>query len=115
MRWIIAQWFEKQWWKHYLANKTPAEYAAWKQNYWHNFLLKIRLQFDEPLEILDAGCGPAGIFSVLSGHKVNAIDPLIELYEQQLPHFARENFPHVTFHNATIESLQFNSEYDVVF
>ena len=64
--------------------------------------------------ILDAGCGPAGIFIALNNHKVEAIDPLLDKYEN-LPVFKPANFSWTNFKNIPIELLDDKEKYEVVF
>ena len=118
LRWQIAQKVELQWWKNYLRKKTPTDYLAWKKNYWRELLKKIG--FRDILDkknnaILDAGCGPAGIFMVLENAKVTAIDPLLKQYETELSHFSLEKYPNVTFQNIGLESYKTNEKFDAIF
>jgi 2-polyprenyl-3-methyl-5-hydroxy-6-metoxy-1,4-benzoquinol methylase len=113
MRWTIAQWFEKRWWKRYLKNRSVEDYLEWKKSYWKKFLSTMQLDIPIYARILDAGCGPAGIFIALQG-KVTACDPLLLSYEK-LPHFSIRQYPNVDFKAITIESLPFDSAYDMVF
>ncbi|MEX2596589.1 MAG: class I SAM-dependent methyltransferase [Salibacteraceae bacterium] len=115
MRWKTAQWFEKRWWKNYLKDKTPVDYAAWKINYWNNFLDSIRFKPVAGCAVLDAGCGPAGIFMVLNDCNITAIDPLLEDYDNALIHFNKSDYKHVDFRSSTIESLSDPAKYDAVF
>ena len=91
MRWKIAQWFEQRWWKSYLADKNPQDYLDWKKSYWKVFIAKLDLEHPNEKAILDAGCGPAGIFIHLEGNQVTATDPLIDGYEKHLDHFNKSN------------------------
>ena len=112
----MAQWLELRWWKRYLRNKDRHGYLEWKKAYWKDFLS--RLTSLPPLTnkvILDAGCGPAGIFMVLEGNKINASDPLLEKYAQEIDHFLPEDYPWVHFANRSIEQMEEIGEYDVVF
>lgn len=115
MRWEIAQWFEKKWWKNYLKNKPVDDYLTWKRDYWNTFLKTINVTVKSNDSVLDAGCGPAGIFSALSGNQVTAVDPLLSIYERDLPHFNRSNYPKVDFHENGIETLEFKEEFEIVF
>lgn len=116
LRWKIAQWVEGLWWRNYLKKKDPAQYAMWKRGYWKSYLAKIEavapLKPDD--RILDAGCGPAGIFMVLESHKPDAFDPLLDLYEK-LPHFGRDMYPQVNFSIDQLEGYKAASPYDAVF
>jgi 2-polyprenyl-6-hydroxyphenyl methylase/3-demethylubiquinone-9 3-methyltransferase len=115
MRWKLAQWFEVRWWQRYLKRKSPQAYLAWKKAYWREFLDALQLNELHGLTVLDAGCGPAGIFTTLDHCKVTAIDPLLDNYTESLPHFDQTAFPYVTFRNERIEMLQERSSYDYVF
>lgn len=115
IRWKIAQFLEVKWWKRYLADKDPEAYLLWKKEYWTQLLHELNgLQLLKGQKILDAGCGPAGIFIALDEYSVTAIDPLLNQY-QQLEHFQPQRYPFVHFENQAIEQLQFTSDFDVVF
>jgi 2-polyprenyl-3-methyl-5-hydroxy-6-metoxy-1,4-benzoquinol methylase len=115
MRWEIAQWFEKRWWKNYLKNKPVDDYLTWKRDYWNTFLNTINVTVKPNDSVLDAGCGPAGIFSALSENQVTAVDPLLSIYERDLQHFNRRNYPNVDFHENGIETLEFKEDFEIVF
>ena len=136
LRWKIAQAAEIRWWQRYLKNKPTADYAAWKRQYWRDLLTEIGLNaekspvFDVYTEgsnatqnaqltthhsILDAGCGPAGIFMVFKNAAVDALDPLLDSYEATLPHFKKSNFPNVRFFSKPLESFVAEKPYDAVF
>jgi 2-polyprenyl-3-methyl-5-hydroxy-6-metoxy-1,4-benzoquinol methylase len=117
-RWKIAQAAEIRWWQGYLKNKPTTDYAVWKTQYWQDLLAEIGLatSITEGSKILDAGCGPAGIFMIFNNHKVDALDPLLDDYEAKLPHFKRENYPNVQFFSQPLESFSDKkSIYDTVF
>ena len=114
MRWKIAQWFEQRWWKSYLADKNPQDYLDWKTSYWRSFIAELHLEHPNGKAILDAGCGPAGIFTVLSDNKVVATDPLLNQYAQQLRHFNKADYPWVNFEQKTIEEINFNETFHLV-
>jgi 2-polyprenyl-3-methyl-5-hydroxy-6-metoxy-1,4-benzoquinol methylase len=120
LRWKVAQALEIRWWQRYLNRKTPADYLAWKTQYWQQFLTDIELHdltmSRTSYSILDAGCGPAGIFTVLPApYQVDALDPLLDEYAQKLAHFRTENYPNVQFLNQPLESLQVENKYDIIF
>lgn len=104
------------WWQRYLQQKDTAAYLDWKKQYWQDLLAKETgwppLPGNE--RILDAGCGPAGIFLALEGNQVEAIDSLLDKYEQ-LPHFQPEQVPWTTFRNLPMEDLEETEKYDVIF
>jgi SAM-dependent methyltransferase len=115
-RWRLAQALEIRWWKKYLDPQLPEEYLAWKRAYWIGFLDKVGLPLPQGKRILDAGCGPAGIFTVLEKHnRVEALDPLLEQYERHLPHFSRERYPGVCFWTRPLEDFQIERPFDLVF
>ena len=90
LRWKIAQAAEIRWWQRYLKNKDTGDYATWKKAYWTKLLSEIGLSAllnpnTAAQKILDAGCGPAGIFMVLTPqHQLTALDPLLNDYEKKL-------------------------------
>lgn len=115
LRWKLAQWFEAWWWRRYLRNKPVSEYHSWKKKYWVDFLEKAKIRVEPQHMILDAGCGPAGIFMVLPQNEVWAVDPLLEKYESQLPHFQRDRFEGVRFENVVLEKFSKPEKFDKVF
>jgi 2-polyprenyl-3-methyl-5-hydroxy-6-metoxy-1,4-benzoquinol methylase len=115
VRWRVAQFFELLWWKNYLSDKDKTEYLKWKTAYWRRFLEQGQIQLPAQGRILDAGCGPAGIFTVLQDHKVDAIDPLLDKYARDLPHFSQTDWPHVRFQQTTLEDFVPQQPYDAVF
>jgi 2-polyprenyl-3-methyl-5-hydroxy-6-metoxy-1,4-benzoquinol methylase len=117
-RWKLAQAAEIRWWQGYLKNKPTTDYAVWKTKYWQDLLKEIGLdaQITEGSRILDAGCGPAGIFMIFKSQKVEALDPLLDEYQAKLPHFRRENYPNVQFFSQPLESFSDKKAvYDTVF
>lgn len=116
LRWQIAQFFEKLWWRRYLAHREKAEYLDWKKKYWAGFLEKSGIRPAENAQILDAGCGPAGIFTLFSQkYATDAVDPLLDDYEKTLPHFRRADYPYVRFFCEKLESFDPQKNYDLVF
>lgn len=116
MKWQIAQFAEIRWWRNYLYKKTPEKYLAWKRNYWINFLEENKdiIQLTDQSAVLDAGCGPAGIFSILPNMKVVAIDPLLSHYKS-LPHFDKQNYPWVDFREIQIEHFNTDKKFKTIF
>lgn len=118
LKWKIAQFAEIRWWKNYLKDQTVEEYLAYKKNYWNEFLEGIHKNFSLPEDatVLDAGCGPAGVFIVLdSKHQVTAVDPLLDQYEENLPHFTKAQYPNTTFVTSGLEAYQPQKTHDHVF
>lgn len=111
----MAQQMELRWWKHYLKQKPPSDYLVWKQKYWLDFLDRIHFPKPKGKKILDAGCGPAGIFTVLSDNEVRAIDPLLNSYESDLDHFNPKDWPWVRFEQGMLENGRGAGSFDVVF
>ncbi len=116
LKWRIAQSLEYIWWQRYLKKKDPEQYLQWKDQYWQKLLLKIHPLIGSPenKKILDAGCGPAGIFMSLNGNSVHAIDPLLDKYDK-LAHFQPGRFPWTSFQTMTMESMLDNHVYDLIF
>jgi len=115
IRWKIAQWAERIWWKRYLKNKSVADYLRWKQDYWKGFLEKINISKKEieQKKIIDLGCGPAGIFILFD--QATAVDPLLDKYDKDLAHFSKEQYPKNKFINASIEDYQPQEPFDTIF
>lgn len=114
--WKLAQRLEWWWWKRYLKNKPPEEYLFWKKNYWTDFLQNLPAEFHAITgkKILDAGCGPAGIFINLENNAVTALDPLLGQYDL-LPQFDRSNYPYCTFEDTSLEDYIFDIKFDYIF
>ena len=123
LRWNIAQSFERQWWRNYLSGKDRHLYLDWKKNYWENILEQT---FDligkriadfnySSLRILDAGCGPAGIFLNLRLHKVDALDPLVNQYLEKHQLIDRADYPNTRFIQGKLESFISSGTYDYIF
>src|SRR6187402_2853397 len=116
-RWNAAQFAERKWWQNYLKNKDIPEYLKWKKDYWQNLLKKSLHYFNIHAgdRILDAGCGPAGMFMLFDKNEIVAFDPLIEQYEQDLPHFKKDMYPPVAFVSAGLEDFKSEKKFDVLF
>ncbi len=116
-RWKTAQYAERKWWQRYLKNKEVTPYLTWKKEYWLTLLSRCHHYFILKTEhrVLDAGCGPAGIFITLPDNEVTAFDPLINEYEHDLPHFKKSMYPHVTFIKAGLEEFHADKTFDVIF
>jgi 2-polyprenyl-3-methyl-5-hydroxy-6-metoxy-1,4-benzoquinol methylase len=117
LRWRVAQSFEARWWKNYLRRKDVSTYLIWKKGYWDNVLslISLNLNLQPGQQILDAGCGPAGIFLSLADYKVTACDPLLDTYHNTLPHFKREMYPGVAFVTEALENFNSALLFDVIF
>lgn len=117
LKWNIAQKAELQWWENYLKGKDVEQYLDWKKNYWSDILNEIEdvCPITEQLDVLDVGCGPAGIFMNLQHCKTDALDPLLEQYHKQIPHFKKEQYPTVTFFSMPLEKFSSENKYDLVF
>lgn len=114
-RWRLAQSLEIRWWQLYLARRNTADYLRKKRRYWRRVLKEAGISPAPEERVLDAGCGPAGIFLILDKQEVTAVDPLLETYESKLPHFSRQAYPKVHFRNIPLENLETDSPYDIVF
>jgi 2-polyprenyl-6-hydroxyphenyl methylase/3-demethylubiquinone-9 3-methyltransferase len=114
LRWQLAQWAEIRWWRRYLKKRDPEVYLRWKKAYWEELLHRTGMHLSQGARMLDAGCGPAGIFMALPGCRVDAVDPLLDHYAT-LAHFERARYPWVTFHAASWEDFPLSEPYDTVF
>lgn len=115
LRWKIAQAAEIRWWQMYLKKKPIDDYLFWKKKYWEKILGKLNLNFSEGEKILDAGCGPTGIFMILEKYKTDALDPLVEDYENKTAHFSKKDYPNVQFFSEPLEGFSPKEKYDKVF
>jgi 2-polyprenyl-6-hydroxyphenyl methylase/3-demethylubiquinone-9 3-methyltransferase len=113
LRWRIAQKLELAWWRCYLTRRPSAAYLEAKKRYWQRLLNTAGLALRPGSRILDAGCGPAGIFLVLYGHEVVAIDPLIAAYSTYLPVFEPARYPWVVFRACRLEDFADASGFDL--
>ena len=123
-RWKLAQAAEIRWWQNYLKNKPTTDYSDWKTRYWQELLAETGVNVEKivgenslenPTRILDAGCGPAGIFMIFKNQIVDALDPLLDDYEAKLPHFNKKQYPNVAFFAQPLETFNKENEYDAVF
>jgi 2-polyprenyl-6-hydroxyphenyl methylase/3-demethylubiquinone-9 3-methyltransferase len=112
----MAQAVEIRWWKNYLRKKPVGEYLDWKRQYWLDLIASYnsQLELEKKQQILDAGCGPAGIFMILDIHEVKAIDPLLDAYEK-LEHFDPDTYSWVDFEKRSIEQLSNKDQFDGIF
>ena len=111
LKWKVAQAAEIRWWKNYLRKKPIGPYLKNKKAYWRHLLDLAGIKITEDEQILDIGCGPAGIFILLQNHTVDALDPLIDEYAKQLKHFKPKAFPNVNFIAMTLESYNTTKSY----
>ena len=116
IKWKLAQTLELRWWKSYLKGRSKQEYLAWKSAYWSDFLVSIGVPFPQGKRLMDAGCGPAGIFMVLhQDNQVTALDPLLESYEAQVSVFSKADYPKVNFLAQSLESLDATNQFDEIY
>lgn len=115
-KWTLAQTLELWWWQRYLRKQSPTAYLAWKQSYWQRLIqvLPSAIWPATGAKILEAGCGPAGIFTVLPDYTITAIDPLLKSYAQELMHFEPGDWPYTHFYPSTIEDWQVKEKYPLV-
>jgi 2-polyprenyl-3-methyl-5-hydroxy-6-metoxy-1,4-benzoquinol methylase len=117
LKWKLAQFAEIRWWQNYLKSKSATDYKAYKTDYWKKFLNEIEPDFSFKPEdkILDAGCGPAGLFIILNQNETTAVDPLLGKYEENLSHFSKSNYPNVNFVESGLEGFVEDEAFDHVF
>jgi len=115
LRWKIAQNIELKWWKNYLKGKSPEDYLVWKKDYWRKTLKQLKIELKPGLKVLDAGCGPAGIFTILDQQRVTALDPLLNKYAKELPHFDPSKYNYCLFVNQSLEEYITQEPFDLIF
>lgn len=114
-KWRLAQYLELAWWKRYLRRWDAGQYSEAKKVYWQRVLSAAGIALAPGEHVLDAGCGPAGIFIALPHQQVDAVDPLLAHYEQYLPVFQSANYPHVRFWPQPLEDFRPTLPYRHVF
>ncbi len=116
IKWRIAQSLELKWWKKYLSDKNINEYLVWKAGYWDEMLFSIEkyIELPEHHDILDAGCGPAGIFIALKRNSVVAVDPLLDEYVAN-GLLDTSHFPWTTFVTNSLENIEYTDKFDYIF
>lgn len=114
-KWALAQKLEIRWWQGYLKHKNVANYLSDKKAYWQRVLQAVELRVPTGSKVLDAGCGPAGLFMILPDCQVVAVDPLLDRYQTDLVHFEAAAYPWTSFQNKTIEGLEDAAEFDFLF
>jgi 2-polyprenyl-3-methyl-5-hydroxy-6-metoxy-1,4-benzoquinol methylase len=117
-KWKIAQYLEIRWWEKYLKERPSGKYLTWKKAYWADFLQKIRLNQKtlNGKSILDAGCGPVGIFCLLDALdcSITAIDPLLSKYTE-LDHFQPELYRNTNFIEISLEDFGKEDGFEYIF
>lgn len=114
-KWRIAQKLELWWWKRYLGNQSDEQYLERKKAYWHKMLQEAGCFPGVGDRVLDAGCGPAGVFTILQDCKVDAVDPLLARYQESLTVFSEQTYPWARFFCSKLEDFHTNDGYSTVF
>ncbi|CAH1000212.1 hypothetical protein LEM8419_01360 [Neolewinella maritima] len=115
LRWRTAQYLELRWWRWYLRGRSPATYLVDKQAYWQRLLDQLQFTIDPDAQVLDAGCGPAGVFTLLHDRqRVTALDPLLPRYVT-LPIFSFEAYPTVTFLPEPLEEARLHETFSTIY
>lgn len=114
-RWQIAQQAEIRWWRWYLRNKPDEDYRRQKKQYWLKLISTYGLEPSTDAYILDAGCGPAGIFMALPNHRIDAVDPLLPAYEKNLRVFDKSHYPNTRFIHNRLEDFKDEQGYDYIY
>ncbi len=110
-RWKLAQFFEKYWWQNYLSSKNSSTYLNWKRNYWKSVLTKTNIKLKG--NVIDIGCGPAGIFTIANNQYIDALDPLIDTYIKKRL-LTPKRYPNVHFISTSLESFSSIKRYDTL-
>lgn len=114
IKWKLAQFFEIRWWKKYQTDKAE-DYLNDKRKYWQNLLNKLEehCQLQPNQKILDVGCGPSGFYMVVP-NPMEALDPLIQEYENNITFFSQSKYPNVRFHSIPFETFNTENKYNVI-
>lgn len=113
IRWKIAQNAELRWWKNYLKDKDEQAYLTWKRSYWQEFLNRCAIHVTPDMDILDIGCGPAGIFLNMPPGKCIAVDPLMDRYIQEFPWL--KSYAHAQLASGRLEDFDSLKKFDLIF
>ncbi len=114
-KWRLAQAAEIRWWRRYLGSRPVSVYLEQKKGYWRKVLDQANLRVLPGQRVLDAGCGPAGIFIALDHCRVTCVDPLLERYRQDLPHFDPAWYPWVNFYAVKVEDFTPETPFELIF
>lgn len=114
LKWKLAQFLEVRWWKNYQRGLNN-EYLGGKKEYWENILATSGMEKPGNKKVLDVGCGPSGIYTILENNQVDCVDPLIKKYEESIHFFSTKNYPEKSFFCTPFEDFELQKEYDVVF
>ncbi len=113
-KWKLAQYLEVRWWKNY-QKKLGKEYLGNKKDYWQKILAAADISAPVNKDVLDVGCGPSGIYTVMDGNRVQAVDPLLDQYESAIDFFTQNNYPEVHFFAQPFEDFDVVQTYDHVY
>ncbi|NUO01088.1 MAG: hypothetical protein HUU01_10790 [Saprospiraceae bacterium] len=114
-KWKLAQALEWRWWQYYLSKRPKQVYLDNKRAYWRKMLEDAGVTPKNGDRLLDAGCGPAGLFILPLPGNMDALDPLLENYKKNLTHFTPEDYPRVRFLAQPLESFNAQEVYHKVF
>ena len=79
-------------------------------------LLKDDVTFDDSKKVLDIGCGPSSIFLALRQGTKYAVDPTLEHLFQSHPFVMEvEEYRDVNFISGSIEEVNLDNQFDVIF
>jgi 2-polyprenyl-6-hydroxyphenyl methylase/3-demethylubiquinone-9 3-methyltransferase len=114
LRWKIAQFFEARWWRVYLYHKNPEDYISWKKAYWSKFAEHFDIPVAASERLLDAGCGPAGIFLHYPENQITLLDPMLNQYRNS-PHFQTRFYSPENLVQSRIEEFIPERPFDRIF
>jgi 2-polyprenyl-6-hydroxyphenyl methylase/3-demethylubiquinone-9 3-methyltransferase len=112
--WEESQRHELQCWMVYREKVNSSEYLRVKKEYWSRLLSKVipALEITTASEVLDVGCGPAGILIALESCRRTGLDPLAEYYRDSFPFLSASG---ITLRQTAIEDWEASAQYDVIF
>jgi ubiquinone/menaquinone biosynthesis C-methylase UbiE len=114
-RWQKAQAYERSYWEREGerirtgALDSPDGWYRWKAQQMEKLLSGLLTEEQKRgAKVLEVGCGPVGIVSLMDWGERHAIDPLDDFYRTQ-PEFSKFRDPAVRFQNATGERLPYEA------
>ncbi len=113
-KWRLAQFLEIRWWKNY-QKKLDENYLEGKKEYWYRVLKAVDMPLPQNENVLDVGCGPSGVYTILSNNQVVGVDPLLDKYEDEIKFFQKSNFPYAKFITSPFEDFLSDETYSTIF
>ena len=116
LKWKRAQKKELECWSYNQPRISGPRYMALKREYWKNIMKTTGISLSSltrpGVSVLEAGCGPTGVFILFSQKQKNydILDPLLDEYESLYAHA----FNAGTKFACALEELEAKKSYDII-